>query len=69
MIITQEWIDIVAPNHSRGSCKPDQPWVNGAIDSRWGLPWCNRCYLIEHIGVELNDLDFHVWVDCTFQKK
>jgi len=74
MIITQEFIDIVAPEHGRTSCS-DTDTGNGyggqdGFDPKTGepnirYPRCNRCYLLRHIGEDTSTLEFVPVVDVS----
>lgn len=68
MIITKEWIDIVCPEHSRTSCDDSNlnnsygGWT-GYYDRETGkreinYPRCARCYLLNNIGFEADNLEF-----------
>jgi hypothetical protein len=70
MIITKEWVDIVTPNHGRTSCDDNNlansfgGW-NGKYNRNTGkkeidYPRCNRCYLLDHIGENTEDLEFEI---------
>ncbi len=77
-VLTREMVDAIAPEHGRTSCN-DQTLGNeyggwtGKFDRDTGRkevihPRCNRCYLLAHIGENLEDLEFRVsvcleWVD------
>jgi len=68
MIITKEVIDILAPKHGRTSCSDENlsnaygGWT-GKYDVDTGrkkiiYPRCNRCYLIDNIGMEMDNIEF-----------
>jgi hypothetical protein len=68
MIINREWIDTVCPEHSRTSCDDDNlnnscgGWT-GYYDRKTGkkeinYPRCSRCYLLNNVGMEIDDLEF-----------
>lgn len=73
MILTREEIDRIAPTHGRTSCNDDHRinsfggWEGkydvdtGKKDIRY--PRCNRCYLLDHLDANTDDLDFEVIVD------
>jgi len=68
MIITQDIIDILAPKHGRTSCSDEDPCNGGyeiedrlfqgiVIERDWKYwPGCNRCFLLNHIGYDTNDM-------------
>jgi len=67
MLITQEFIDTIAPEHGRTSCS-DTDTSNGyggqdGYNPKTGepnirYPRCNRCYLLNHIGEDTANLEF-----------
>lgn len=63
MLITEELLEIVCPEHSRTSCS-DSNLSNyydsktGNKDVRW--PRYNRCYLMHNLGEDTEDLEFKV---------
>ena len=79
MKITKEWVDQITPEHDRISCS-DENMSNGygsilpSFDIHTGLhevryPRCNRCYLLDNIGCDTDDLDFKIRVDVILKPK
>jgi len=67
-IITQEIVDFICPEHGRTSCSDSDlgnsygGW-SGRFDEQTGnkevyYPRCNRCYLMDHIGEDMDLLEF-----------
>lgn len=75
MVITQDWVDTVCPEHGRTSCSDDNlsnrhgGWTGyfsrktGAKEIR--IPRCNRCYLMDNIGMDTDDLEFRIFIDVS----
>lgn len=70
MYINQEFVNKVAPTHGRMSCSDSNHsnayggW-NGKFDPDTGekvirYPRCTRCYLLDHLGCDTNDLEFEI---------
>lgn len=70
MKLTQEVIDIIAPNHGRTSCS-DERIINGyggwsgKYDRDTGhkeirVPRCTRCYLLNNLGEDVESLEFRI---------
>jgi hypothetical protein len=70
MVLTKEIVDALAPEHGRTSCDDGNlanshgGW-NGKYDENTGrkvinYPRCNRCYLLDHLGEDLDKLSFRV---------
>lgn len=69
--ITKEYVDRVAPEHGRTSCS------DGNLSNRFGgwtgkynrgngnkeiqVPRCTRCYLLDHLGEDIDDLEFEAY--------
>ena len=79
MILTKEYIDTIAPIHSRTSCNDNSlnnaygGW-NGKYDPNTGkkeiiYPRCSRCYLLNNIGLDTESLNFKIdiWVNLKFK--
>lgn len=77
--ITKEWIDTHCPNHCRTSCSDDNlnnsygGW-NGLYNRNTGerdinYPRCNRCYLLDNIGMNPNDLEFKITTEIYLEWK
>lgn len=74
MIITREFVDMVAPYHtfSDKECSDEDLcnkeygiWVvtvNGVeVERTWeDLPKCKRCFLLAHVGQDTDDMDIFV---------
>lgn len=70
MQITEEFINAIAPVHGRTSCNDENicngygGWT-GKYDPNTGkkvieYPRCIRCYLITHLGYQMDELKFRV---------
>jgi len=70
MILTKEVVNILAPRHGKTSCS-DNNMVNGfggwtgKYDQDTGKkvissPYCNRCYLLDHLGSDTDNLEFEI---------
>ena len=79
MKITKEWVDQITPEHGRTSCL-DENLSNGygailpTFDTHTGLhevrhPRCNRCYLLNNIDCDTDDLDFDLRVTVSLEPK
>ena len=72
MKITREWVNIVTPEHERTSCSDDNLYnASGGWEGKYNpntgkkviyYPRCNRCYLLDNVGLDLEVLDFAVTV-------
>lgn len=73
MLITKEWVDKVCPNHSRKSCSDNDlsnsfggwngRYLPGTGEKKIIHPRCSRCYLLDNVENNTDDLDFEVIVD------
>ena len=72
MILTKEIIDVLTPEHGRTSCDDDNisnsfgGWT-GKYNEDTGqkvirYPRCNRCYLLDNIGSDIDSLEFKIEV-------
>ena len=81
MIITREAVDILAPTHSRTSCNDNNlanasgGWT-GYYERETGkkeitYPRCNRCYLLDNIGMNTNMLSFRIepFLNLTYKEE
>lgn len=79
MKITKAWVDAITPKHGRTSCRDNDlsncfgGWT-GKYDENTGKkviqhPRCNRCYLLDHLGEELESLPFEVEVSLYWKKE
>jgi hypothetical protein len=79
MVITKEWVDQVCPEHSRTSCNNQNlsnaygGWT-GYYDRKTGkkeiqYPRCTRCYLLDHLGVSVDSLEFRPRVTVFLEYK
>jgi hypothetical protein len=77
MKLTREAVDIFRPKHGRTSCDDNNlcngygGWT-GKYDPDTGrkvirYPRCNRCYLLEHVGEEIETLDFKPEMTLEYQ--
>jgi hypothetical protein len=68
MKLTREIVDAIAPEHGRTSCNDNDlgnsygGW-SGRYDENTGqkkiiFPICSRCYLLTHVGEDLDKLEF-----------
>jgi hypothetical protein len=73
MIITKDWVDQFCPDHDRTSCSDDNlsnahgGWT-GYYSRKTGkkeiqYPRCSRCYLLDNIGMNTDDLEFKPYVE------
>lgn len=63
MILTEEFINIVTPEHSRTSCSDDNlsnAFAGSSIDGIIYFPRCYRCFLMDNIGYDTINLEFKV---------
>jgi len=79
MILTREFVDTFAPRHERTSCSDDN------LENRFGgwdghyepgtgrksirYPRCNRCYLLDHVGDETDNMEFEIEVRLFLKEK
>jgi hypothetical protein len=79
MLINKEWIDKICPKHGRTSCNDKEIYNgfggwNGKYDVDTGAkiikyPRCNRCYLLDNIGMDTEDLEFEIYTETTLSYK
>jgi hypothetical protein len=79
--ITRELIDRFIPEHSRTFCSDDNlcnkfEGLTGKYDVNIGekiiyYPRCNRCYLLDYIGENFEELEFNVEIETllTYNRK
>lgn len=79
MLITKEYINKIVPNHGRTSCSDNDisngygGWT-GKYNRETGKkeirhPRCNRCYLLNNIGIDTKDMEFKIITDvCLLYK-
>ena len=76
MILTQDMIDIIAPEHGRTSCD-DSNLANacGGWSGHYNpgngtkeviYPRCTRCYLMDHVGEDHLSLDFQIEISLIW---
>ncbi len=76
-IITIDVVNAIAPEHGRTSCSDEDRanayggW-NGKYNPDTGkkqisYPRCIRCFLLEHLGEDLNDLEFELSVCLEYK--
>lgn len=79
MLITKEYVDELVPKHTRTSCSDSNisnaygGW-NGRYCEKTGRkkiihPRCNRCYLLDNIGIDTDDLEFKIVRDVFLEYK
>jgi hypothetical protein len=79
MVITREVVDILASRHGRTSCNDNNlanasgGWT-GYYERETGkkeitYPRCNRCYLLDNIGMDTNSLAFNIEILLSFKFK
>jgi hypothetical protein len=79
MLITEEYVDKIAPSHGRTSCNDINRnnayggWDN-TYNSKTGaknilIPRCTRCYLLDSIGCDTMDLEFEPVVEVWLRYK
>lgn len=79
MIITREWADQFCPKHDRTSCSDNNisnangGWT-GYYDRKTGKkeirhPRCVRCYLLDNIGMNIDDLEFNININVQLSYK
>lgn len=79
MKITRTWVDTVAPEHGRTSCSDAYLYnAPGGWEGKYNpdtgekeiyYPRCNRCYLLDHLDMDTDALDFAVTVDVRLTWK
>lgn len=78
-LITPAVIDLLCPEHGRTSCSDDNicnasgGW-SGRFDPDtgkkvWWIPRCSRCYLLDNLGRNFEDLELEVNVNVYLEPK
>lgn len=62
MTLTKEVVDTICPLHDRTSCTDEDLSNSFSKNDKEGIiyPRCVRCYLLDNIDKDVNDLDFNL---------
>jgi hypothetical protein len=85
MKLTQETIDLLTPRHGRSSCSDEHPsngdYVIANLRADWAPgspiihrklesgPRCNRCYFLEHLDEETENLELDMSISIFFSPR